>query len=686
MVSVVYLAKASFNVTLMNIHKQLIKLNNRLESSWVPVSVSGGESCVQAGWHIVEFLVQGNLDHTPKLIIRDSEGVEQERALIGFHAGRNRMLIYLPSGVLTAYSKSLEIERLARVSTVEGRARIILICVRYLRDFFSLNVLFKMLLMQFQDSSELSSDLLQFYAPAKGSDAYLSDIRLWQKLRGFETQVAWFCGDIKIAVIIEDESQRFDLESMLIKPDAIIVAGSELPDDIDYFIGLNKTETLRFPAIAMLKRAIKSFSKINESLPSLVYTDHDYDRVDGETLEGLEPVFKPNPSKAYLYSFNYIGFACVFSSELAQSVGSEALLSDDVKYQLALQAFNDVTSVMGVSDALFKSSRTKGLSTPAPLERGSPWPNVEWSRNGDFNTLRASNDWTEHPSVDLIIPTRDGLRVLKPCIDSILAKTTYKNFNIIVVDNGSEEPETFEYFAEIALDTRVSIVTYPGEFNYSAINNFAASKGQSAYIALINNDIEVINGDWLTQMMVWAVQPNIGIVGAKLLFANNLIQHAGVTIGMGNAAGHIHRLEERDAPGYQLRCLATQNMMAVTAACLVTPRSLFEDIGGLDGEHFKVAYNDIDYCLKVESRGYEVIWTPEAVLYHHESVSRGDDMSEEHIERYFAELEVFQTRWKSKGFIDKYYSKHLRISDEGVFPQLERHQEGQLVYLSHNSG
>ena len=185
--------------------------------------------------------------------------------------------------------------------------------------------------------------------------------------------------------------------------------------------------------------------------------------------------------------------------------------------------------------------------------------------------------------------------------------------------------------------------------------------------------------------MVWAIQPNVGIVGAKLLFANDLVQHAGVTIGMGNAASHIHRLEKRDAPGYQLRCLATQNMMAVTAACLVTPRSLFEDIGGLDSENFKVAYNDIDYCLKVESRGHDIIWTPEAVLYHHESVSRGDDMSEQHIERYFGELEVFQSRWKSKGFVDKYYSKHLRISDEGVFPQMERHEEGELYYLASNS-
>jgi len=161
-----------------------------------------------------------------------------------------------------------------------------------------------------------------------------------------------------------------------------------------------------------------------------------------------------------------------------------------------------------------------------------------------------------------------------------------------------------------------------------------------------------------------------------------LIQHAGVVIGMGNAAGHIHRLEASESAGYQQRCLATQNMMAVTAACLVTSRSLFEELGGLDEKSLKVAYNDIDFCLRVEQLGYEIIWTPEARLYHHESVSRGDDMSEKHIERYFQELGVFQKRWKTKGFVDKYYSRHLRISDEGVYPQLNRSEPDELHYVN----
>ena len=192
----------------------------------------------------------------------------------------------------------------------------------------------------------------------------------------------------------------------------------------------------------------------------------------------------------------------------------------------------------------------------------------------------------------------------------------------------------------------------------------------------------MIKGDWLTQMMAWAQQDNVGIVGAKLLFGNGNIQHAGVTLGMGNAAGHIHRFEKGTTLGYQHRCVATQKMMAVTAACLITPRSLYNEIGGLDEVNFKVAYNDIDFCLKVEQMGYDIIWTPEACLYHHESVSRGDDMSDKHIDRYFKELSRFQKRWKSKRTVDKYYSKHLRVDDEGVYPMFSEAGSEQLEFLN----
>ena len=661
----------------MSIRKYMIKLNNKLESSWREVGLSASEIPLEAGWYVAEFNVPGPIDHIPRLVVIDARRDQIERTLIGSHAGRNRMLIYLPQGHLQAYSKSLDFERLARVSNLEGRARILLICFRYLLDFFSLRVLFKMIAMQFQDRFELSTDLLTFYEPAGGANHYLQNIVRWRRFRGFNKQLSWWVRGVKVAVIVECDSQRAGLAELLVAPDYVVAAGDSMPKGADYCIPLGKDEHLQEPAILMLKLAInKAVTK-----PNFIYTDHDYVS-DEEAPSNLHPVFKPLPSRAYLHCFNYVGFAVVLAADLVAKHGTAAVMLDDVKYSLALDAFaGPHEEVLHISEALISSKRGEQLQTPFPADKKSPWSNILWQRRDYYNVLAVDSNWQSHPSVDLVIPTRDGLAVLQPCIDSILAKTSYSNFKIIVVDNGSELPETHEYFAKIEKDSRVSVVEFAGEFNYSAINNYAVSTGSADYVALVNNDIEVIGGDWLTQMMAWATQSGVGVVGAKLLFGNGKVQHAGVTIGMGNAAGHIHRMEEGEAPGYQLRCLATQNMMAVTAACLVTPRSLFDQLGGLNETDFKVAYNDIDYCLRAEAQGFEVIWTPEAKLYHHESVSRGDDMSDKHVERYFAELDALQRHWKCKGFVDKYYSKHLRIGDEGVYPQVERSQDDELVYI-----
>lgn len=668
----------------MSILKALIKLNNRLESSWQTVDFELRPVTLVEGWYIAEFTVPGTLDHVPRIIVKNDQGREQERDLIGVHAGRNRMLFYLPGGELIAHSESIAFERLARLSGLEARFRTLLICARYLRDFFGVRAMLKMLALQFQAPFERSTSVLKFYSPDVSERAYLENVDAWKRFGGFNKRALGFVtGKAKIAVLIEHESQREALEQLLVAPDWILLASEQtrLPDTADYVLPLQRTETLRSPAILMLKRALRKAS----GKPTLIYTDHDYRWPKDHARRDdppMAPVFKPQPSHVYLASFNYIAPAVVFACSAVRGHSIMQLLDDASCYQLALKCFADSTEVLHVSEALFISQRESAPATPAPTQERSPWPDIRWQARDGYNALVAADNMSSGPAVDLIIPTRDGLAVLKPCVDGILAKTAYQNYHIIIVDNGSEMPETFAYFEQLEQDPRVSVVSYPGEFNYSAINNFAAKHGNADYIGLINNDIEVIKGDWLTQMMAWAVQPEVGIVGAKLLFGDGRVQHAGVTIGLGNAAGHIHRLEAGDAPGYQHRCLATQNMMAVTAACLITPRALFESMGGLNENEFRVAYNDIDYCLRVEQSGKQIIWTPEAVLYHHESVSRGDDMSDTHIERYFRELQALQSRWKTKGFVDKYYSRHLRISDEGVFPQVERESEDQLRYLS----
>jgi len=661
----------------MNLRKSLIKLAGKLEMGWRKVDFSASNISIDAGWYVTEFLIQGAINHTPRIVVQDTHGKTIERPLIGFHSGRNRMLIYLPGGMLRAYSKSVQFEVLGRVSWLEGRARVLLICSRYLIDFFSIKVFFRMILMQFQKNFELSTELLLFYSPAP--ESYLSNLNYWQRFRGFEKPLSWWCRGPRIAVLIEDDSQRAQLEQMLVQADLIINANASatLHAGIDYVIPLNRTEHLHEASMLVLKRALKKAKR----MPHLIYSDHDYYYDEDAGQHVMLPVFKPSPSAPYLHCFNYLGPAVIVACKALGDRRLEDLLNEDALYELAMDCFANTDNVLHISEALFRSDRQSPMTTPAPSSERSRWPNISWQRHQYFNVLRVSSEWSELPSVDLVIPTRDGLAVLKPCIDSLLTMTDYPNFKIIVVDNGSEQAETHAYLKQISQDIRVKVVEYPGEFNYSAINNFAVAQGDSDYVALINNDIEVIHADWLHQMMVWVSQEKVGIVGAKLLFGNGLVQHAGVVVGMGNAAGHIHRLEEGDSPGYQLRCLATQNMMAVTAACLITPRSLFEELDGLDEQSLRVAYNDIDYCLRVEQLGYDIIWTPEARLYHHESVSRGDDMSDKHIERYFQELEVLQKRWKSKGFVDKYYSRHLRISDEGVYPQVNRSESDELVYI-----
>ena len=661
----------------MSIRKSLIKLANRIESAWQLLDFDTSPVNVSAGWYVCEFILKGALATTPRIIIEGADGKPKERLLTGFHSGRNRMLFFLPAGRMTAISESIEFTLLAKVPWWEGRARILLICFRYLIDFFSPWVLIKMIAMQFKNPFDLSTNLLVFYAPPAEAIGYLHDVLWWQKWHRQGPILAWFYRDIKIVVLIEDESQREALAEMMVPADAVLMADQHLPENIDYLIPLAKSEQLRDPAILMLKRAVRKAMKVNRrsvkggpSKPKLVYTDHDYLFDESVGQKVMEPVFKPQPSAAYLHCYDFLGPSVMFAVSELNDCSLSELHNAEIQYRLAIDIFQDVSNVLHVADVLFISNSQQILSTPKPTGSESHWPDINWQRHDNYNVLRSDSSWIDHPSVDLIIPTRDGLAVLKPCVESILKLTDYPNYKIIIVDNGSELPETHDFLSAVNKDPRVKVVDYPGEFNYSAINNFAIAQGSSEYVAMVNNDIEVIHCDWLSQMMVWVKQPSVGIVGAKLLFGNGLVQHAGVTIGMGNAAGHIHRLEEGDALGYQNRCIATQNMMAVTAACLITPRSLFEDLGGLDAEHLKVAYNDIDYCLRVEKSGLEVIWTPEARLHHHESVSRGDDMSAQHIERYFYELGILKKRWKTVGYVDKYYSRHLRISDEGVYPQV----------------
>jgi GT2 family glycosyltransferase len=267
------------------------------------------------------------------------------------------------------------------------------------------------------------------------------------------------------------------------------------------------------------------------------------------------------------------------------------------------------------------------------------------------------------PLVSLIIPTRDKLDLLKTCVESILALTSYPNYEILVVDNQSSERETLDYMRSLQTRERVSVLHHDQPFNYSAINNWAARRASGEIIGLVNNDIEVISPDWLDEMASQAWRPEVGAVGAMLYYPDDRIQHAGVILGLGGIANHAYAGLPKGYAGHGGRARVCQYLSAVTAACLLVRRDVFDQVGGLD-EKLQVAFNDVDFCLRLREAGYWNIWTPFAELYHHESASRGTEDSPEKIERFLGEVALMEQRWRHLLRVDPAYNRNLTLMDQ----------------------
>lgn len=267
------------------------------------------------------------------------------------------------------------------------------------------------------------------------------------------------------------------------------------------------------------------------------------------------------------------------------------------------------------------------------------------------------------PLATLIIPTRNGLSLMRQCIGSIQEKTTYPRYEIIIMDNGSDDPEALAWFEEIARTPNIRVVRDDSPFNYSALNNRAAALANGEILVLVNNDIEVISPDWLEEMIGHAVQPDVGAVGARLWYPNDTLQHGGVVLGIRGVAAHAHGPLARGEPGYLGRAHLTQNYSAVTAACLAVRKSLFDSVGGLNERDLTVAFNDIDFCLRLAAAGYRNVWTPHAELYHHESVSRGTEDNPQKRARFAAEVHYMKVRWGATLQHDPAYNPNLTLDD-----------------------
>jgi GT2 family glycosyltransferase len=282
-----------------------------------------------------------------------------------------------------------------------------------------------------------------------------------------------------------------------------------------------------------------------------------------------------------------------------------------------------------------------------------------------LGTFRVKRKITGNPLVSIIIPFKDKVELLKKCVLSVLYSTDYKNVELILVSNNSVELVTFEFLREISKNH--SNVTWHEDnrpFNFAQLNNSAVSKANGEHVLFLNNDTEVINPEWLSSMVEHIQRSEVGAVGAKLLFSNGLVQHAGVIMGLGGVAGHYQRLMDANSHGYVGRLDLVQNLSACTGACLLVKRNLFLEVDGFDEENLKVAFNDIDLCLKFRSKGFLVVYTPYALLYHYESISRGPDNTTENYPRFLGECEYMKKRWPEVIARDPYYNPNLTLERE----------------------
>lgn len=290
---------------------------------------------------------------------------------------------------------------------------------------------------------------------------------------------------------------------------------------------------------------------------------------------------------------------------------------------------------------------------------------IKASPGKTMNTVNIAWPLSSFPLVSIIIPTRNAKALVDACITSILNKTHYQNFEILLVDNGSDDPQALQFFEELAArEQKVTIIPYHYPFNYSAINNFAATEAKGTVYAFVNNDIEVISPNWLDDMLQNVMRPDIGCVGAKLYYPNRRIQHAGVVLGYGGGAGHAHKYFPDYHPGYLNRLIVNNSFSAVTAACLLITKKDFDAVKGFNEQSLTVAFNDVDLCLKVLQLGKRNLYCSTAELYHHESISRGSENTPEKRNRFEAELKYLQEQWADYIADDPAYNVNLTLKQE----------------------
>ena len=407
----------------------------------------------------------------------------------------------------------------------------------------------------------------------------------------------------------------------------------------------------------------------------VLYTDED--KVAADLSEYFQPHFKPDFSPDLLRSNNYICHLFVVKRLLAVSVGGQRKEFDGAQdYDFILRCCEQAKSIVHIPKILYHWRVHKASTADNPgskryaFEAGKRAIEAHLKRMKVTGTVSATKDLgfyrvkykvQGNPFISIVIPNKDNVGILKRCIDSIQSKSTYRNYEVIIVENNSKEPDTFAYYKSIDGKDGISVIYWEEEFNYSRINNYGIMHAKGDYIVCLNNDISVITPDWMEELLGNCQRKEVGITGARLYFPDNTIQHAGIVVGMGGSAGSMFVGMSRNRTGYMHKAAIQQNLSAVTAACFMVKRQAFEQAGGFD-EKLAVAFNDVDFCLRVRQAGYLVVYNPDAQMYHDESKTRGYEDTPEKQARFQKEKDYLRSRWPEimeQG--DPYYNRNLSL-------------------------
>ncbi len=412
--------------------------------------------------------------------------------------------------------------------------------------------------------------------------------------------------------------------------------------------------------------ALYSCMRLFEQDPDmdLCYTDEDRLSEDGKLY--TDPVFKSDFNIDMLRAMNYFGHMVLIRTDLMKKVGAwSPSFGTNASYDYNLRAAEAAASIGHLPRVVYHS-RELGKQVHQPCEnilnahykrQGIP---AEASSSQVPGIYHTTYQWEETPLVSINIPNKDHMDDLDTCVQSVLKMCTYPNYEIVIIENNSTEDSTFAYYKKLQeQDQRVRVVYWKEEFNYAKIANFGAAQSKGSYLLLMNNDTEVMTPEFMEEMLGYCMREDVGICGARLFYFDDTIQHAGVIVGLGGICGEGFQGFPKENGGYQNRIFCPQDYSAVTAACMMTKKSVFEEVGGMD-ENLQIAYNDIDYCLKVRETGRLVVYNPFAMLHHYEYKSRGIENTAEKLARYHKEVDLFTTRWADLINVgDPYYNPNL---------------------------